>query len=336
MASSERLASHPDIHDGCEFFESVRVNGVEPPARPDRIDIALLDMNHSWPNLGHDALVHIVLEAVEPFSRQLTEAGLRVRVLSYDIRRTTSLPSSVGRFPIYLGTGGPGHLDPRLNDGVGEWSQGVEETSAWEAPLFRLFDAIHAHPTATLLAVCHSFGLLCRWSGVAHAELRAVKSSGMPLNALSDQGRSHPYFRAFADELPDRTHFRVVDNRLFDLVVDDLSGATALAFEEVGSSALTMMEFARHPDGSPRILGVNHHPEIIDREHILTVLEEKRAHAMVTEEWYRERAATMKDLFCGEAEFESQRTSHYTLIEPLRRQVARVVAERCGAGARMA
>ena len=96
-----------------------------------------------------------------------------------------------------------------------------------------------------------------------------------------------------------------------------------------------MMEFARHPDGSPRILGVNHHPEIIDREHILTVLEEKRAHAMVTEEWYRERAATMKDLFCGEAEFESQRTSHYTLIEPLRRQMARVVAERCGADARM-
>ena len=258
-----------------------------------------------------------------------------MRVLSYDIRRTLNLPSSVARFPIFLGTGGPGHLDPRLNDGVGEWSQGIDETSAWEAPLFRLFDAIHAHPSATLLAVCHSFGLLCRWSGVAHPELRTVKSSGMPLNALSEEAKSHPYFQAFAAELPDHTHFRVVDNRLFDLIVENLSGATALAFEEVGSPALTMVELARHLDGVPRILGVNHHPEIIDREHILAVLEEKRAHAMVTEDWYRERAATMKDLFLGKTEAESQRTSHYTLIEPLRHQLQRAVAERCGASVRM-
>ena len=330
MASSDPLAAHHDIHDGCEFFEYVRVDGAEPPESRDCIDIALLDMNHSWPNLGHDSLIHVVLEAAEPLCAHLTKAGLRVRVLSYDIRRTTSLPSSVDRFPIFLGTGGPGHLDPRLNNGVGEWSQGIDESASWEAPLFRLFDAIHAHSTATLLAVCHSFGLLCRWSGVARPELRAVKSAGMPLNALSEEGRRHPYFRAFAEELPDHTHFRVVDNRLFDLIVEDLSSATALAFEDVGSPALTMVELARHLDGVPRILGVNHHPEIIDREHMLAVLEEKRAHAMVTEDWYRERAATMKDLFHGSAEAESQRTSHYTLIEPLRHQLQRAVAERCG------
>ncbi len=333
MASSDSPAAHHDIHDGSEFFEYVRVEGAEPPERADRIDVALLDMNHSWPNLGHDGLVHVVLEAAEPLGAQLKAAGLRVRVLSYDIRRTTNLPSSVERFPMFLGTGGPGHLDPRFNNGIGEWSQGIEETSDWEAPLFRLFEAIHDHPTATLLAVCHSFGLLCRWSGAAHPELREVKSSGMPMNALSEEARAHPYFRAFAAELPDRTHFRVVDNRLFDLVVDNLAGATVLAFEEVGSSALTMMEMARHPDGTPRILGVNFHPEIIDREHILAVLEEKRAHDMVTEDWYRERAATMKNLFHGEAERESQRTSHYTLIEPLRRQIERVVLDRCGVGA---
>jgi hypothetical protein len=93
------------------------------------------------------------------------------------------------------------------------------------------------------------------------------------------------------------------------------------------------MEFARHADGDPRILGVNHHPEIIDRQHILTVLEEKRTHAMVSEEWYRERVATMRDLFHGEAERESQQTSRYTLLEPLRRAVQRVVAERCSASA---
>lgn len=339
MASSERpTARHElhhdsghDIHDGCDFFEYFRVEGSEPPARADRIDVAILDMNHSWPNLGHDALVHAVLDAAGPLCRQLGQAGLRVRVLSYDIRRTSELPTSVERFPLFLGTGGPGHLDPRLNDGVGEWSQGIDESSDWEAPLFRLFDSIHAHPSATLLAVCHSFGLLCRWSGVAHPELRAEKSTGMPLNALTDEAKRHPYFQQFAAELADRTHFRVVDNRLFDLIVDDLSGTTALAFEEVGSSGLTMLEMARHADGLPRILGVNHHPEIVDRELILTVLAEKRAHAMVSEEWSREREATMNTLFRGEAERESQRTSYYTLIEPLRHQLARVVVERCGA-----
>ena len=34
-----------------------------------------------------------------------------------------------------------------------------------------------------------------------------------------------------------------------------------------------MLELARDAEGMPRVLGVNHHPEIVDREHILTVLE---------------------------------------------------------------
>ena len=47
-----------------------------------------------------------------------------------------------------------------VNDGVSEVSQGITETTEWEAPLFRLFDDILKHPTAGLLAVCHSFGLV--------------------------------------------------------------------------------------------------------------------------------------------------------------------------------
>ena len=69
-----------------------------------------------------------------------------MRVLSYDVRRTLQIPQSPnGRFQLYVGTGGPGHLDPRLNDGVREESQGIAESPAWEAPLFRLFDDIAAH-----------------------------------------------------------------------------------------------------------------------------------------------------------------------------------------------
>jgi hypothetical protein len=319
-----------DIHLPSPFFEYLRLEDSVPERRDDRIDVALLDMNHSWPNVGHDSLIHAIAEGAESFQEELAGAGVKVRVLSFDVRRRLLLPEAPdGRFNLYVGTGGPGHLDPRLNDGVSEHSQGIIEDAAWEAPLFRLFDAIYKSKEAALLAICHSFGLACRWSGVASPQLRAEKSSGMPLNRLTDDGVAHPFFREFAKELGDHRHFRVVDNRLFDLCIENLGSATAIATEHEESTALTMVEFARHADGTPRMLGVNHHPEIVDREHILAVLAEKRAHGDVSESWYRERAETMSELFRGERERQSRVTSQYTLLEPLRTNIGRLVTERC-------
>lgn len=319
-----------DIREGHDFFEYVRLEDSVPPPERDRIDVALLDMNHSWPNVGHDALVHVIVEAAAPLRAELVRRGLKVRVLSFDVRRRNLLPEPPnGRFRIYVGTGGPGHLDPRLNDGVSEWSQGVAETAEWEAPLFRLFDDILASNSAMMLAVCHSFGLVCRWAGIARPMLRAEKSSGMPLNRLSREAMHHPWFERFARELPDHQHFRVVDNRLFDLVLEDAGKCMPIAFEAAGSSALTMVEVARDPEGTmPRFLGVNHHPEIIDREHIMLVLDEKRAHGEVSEQWYSERAVTMRDLFRGESERQSRLTSRYTLLDPLRFHLERVLRDR--------
>jgi len=317
-----------DIHETYDFFEYVRVTDSEPPPDRDRIDVAILDMNHAWPNLGHDSLVHAVLESAEPHRDTLVDAGAKVRVISYDVRRSLQIPQSPnGRFRLYVGTGGPGHLDPRMNDGVREESQGIAENPAWETPLFRLFDDIAAHPSAALLGVCHSFGLMCRWSGAARPGLRAKKSSGMPENVLSTEGATHPWFGDFANRLPDRRHFRVVDNRLFDLIAEH-SSATIIAREDESSDCVTMLEFARRDDGLPRILGVNHHPEIIDREHIMTVLEEKRAHGEVSESWYRERVVTMRDLF-AHLERESRLTSEYSLLGPIRHHLAALIAERC-------
>jgi hypothetical protein len=320
-----------DIHQPTPFFEYVRLEDDSvPQAEPGCIDVALLDMNHSWPNVGHDALVNVVLEAATALRDDLERSGTKVRVLSYDVRRRNAIPASPnGRFQIYLGTGGPGHLDPRLNDGKHEWSQGVEETDSWEAPLFSLFDDILSNPTATMIAVCHSFGLVCRWSGIAAPVLREEKSSGMPLNRLSREAMQHPWFAQFAHQLPDHQHFRVVDNRLFDLILDTPGKSVPIAFEAAGSTALTMIELARDPSGEmPRFIGVNHHPEIIDRDHIMQVLDQKRAHGEVTDQWYDERAVTMRDLFRGERERQSRLTSRYTLIEPLRHQLERVVRER--------
>jgi hypothetical protein len=314
-----------DIHEPQPFFEYARVNGSVPGARADRLDVALLDMNHLWPNLGHDALVHVVLETAESLRDELESAGAKVRVLSFDVRYRDQVPEP-GRFRIHIGTGGPGHLDPRLNDGATEWSQGVRETGAWEAPLFRLFDRILGDEDATMLAVCHSFGLVCRWSGIAKPVLRAEKSSGLRMNRLSREAMSHPWFAQFARDLPDHQHFHVVDNRLFDLVLEDPRKAMPIAFEAEGNSALTMVELARDPSGAmPRFLAFNHHPEIVDREHVLQVLDEKRAHGEVDQKWYEERVTTMMQLF-GEKERQSRLTSRYTLFEPLRFHLRRALA----------
>ena len=154
----------------CGTFEYVRVERPEdvPAADPHAIDVAVLDMNHGWPNLGHDSLVHAIMDSSCETIGALEDAGLRVRVLSFDVRRSGVLPEGPGgRYSLYVGTGGPGHIDPRANDGVASFAQGVRENPAWEEPAFRLFDAIRASEDAALLAVCHTFGILCRWSGAA-------------------------------------------------------------------------------------------------------------------------------------------------------------------------
>ncbi len=320
-----------DIHETLDFFEYVRLNDDSVPAADaSKIDVAILDMNHAWPNVGHNALVHAVLKACEPLHDEIVAAGLKIRVISFDVRRRMQIPQSPnGQFQLYVGTGGPGHLDPRQNDGAKPWAQGIEESHEWEMPLFRLFDDILHHDSAALLAVCHSFGLLCRWSGIAKPELRPEKSSGMPLNTLSWEATRHPWFSKFADQLPDHKHFRVIDNRLFDLVLQSSGKSCPLAFEAASRPALTMLEMAREArSGLPRVFGMNHHPEIIDREHIMMVLDLKRARGEVDDQWYRERAVTLTDLFQGETERQSRLTSHYTLLGPLRHHIERLVRER--------
>ena len=79
----------------------------------------------------------------------------------------------------------------------------------------------------------------------------------MPTNALSDAAVAHPWFSRFAHQLPDGRHFRVVDNRLFDLIAEH-HDASMIAFEEEGSDGLTMLELARDSDEMPRIFGANH------------------------------------------------------------------------------
>lgn len=329
-------------------FARVERGDALPPGDPVSVDVALLDMHHGWPNLGHDAIVYGVQNVVCDLTPALRAAGMRVRVLSYDVRRGHRIPEPPGaRHAIYLGTGGPGHLDPRLNDGVSPGSQGIIEDPAWEAELFALFDAIRADDQAALLAVCHTFGVMCRWLGVADAVLRGPekggKSTGIVENVLTDAAVAHPWFGRLARELPDRRRLKILDNRLYDLIPaacelpSDVVGLSCEALGLCGApgDALTAIEVARDADGTmPRILGVNHHPEIVNRARQLTILKKRMDRGAVTAEWYAERAKTLTETIADERGDQwLTLTSSYMFLGPLRfhlyRQI-RLHAERIG------
>ena len=82
--------------------------------------------------------------------------------------------------------------------------------------------AIQAAEEAALLAVCHTFGVMCRWSGAARPVLRGAdkggKSVGLLENLLTPEALAHPWFSRFADELPDRRRLPILDHRLYDLI----------------------------------------------------------------------------------------------------------------------
>jgi hypothetical protein len=333
-------------HGGCHYVRVER-EGDLPEADQEIIDVAVLDMHHGWPNLGHDAIVHGVQNAVCDLQAQLAAAGLSFRVLSYDVRRGAQIPEAPGgRHAIYLGTGGPGHLDPTRNDGVAPGSQGIREDPRWEAPLFRLFDRIRADDDAVLLAVCHTFGVMCRWLGVADAVLRGPekggKSTGILENVLTPAAAAHPWFGLLARELPDRRRLRILDSRLYDLIPHAAplpEGIVAIAHETLGvggppGNALTMMEVARDRlGGMPRIFGVNHHPEIVNRPRQLTILRKRMERGEVSLEWYAERVAALTEDIHDHGDRALHVTSSYTLLAPMRHYLhreARQRAERLG------
>jgi hypothetical protein len=331
----------------CGVFSYVRVErpGDVPPPHERIIDVPVLDMNDGWPNLGHDSLVHAVLDAGCDLLEPLAGTGLQIRALSYDVRGHAMVPAPPGDgFSLYLGTGGPGHLDPRKNDGVAEGSQGIREDPGWEEPVFRLYDAILADEEAALLGVCHTFGVMCRWSGAAHPVLRGPqkgKSTGILENVLSPEARQHPWFRRFADELPDGRRLRVAENRLFDLIPNRNGvpswilpiGHEALGVGGPVGEALTMLEFARDRGGiMPRIFAVNHHPEIVDRFRQMMILNQKRERGEVTNEWYQERLDILTRTYPDEnSDQRLHVTSDYTLLGPLRFQLFRQVRRRAEA-----
>ena len=335
----------------CGIFEYVRVERPEdiPAPDPGAIDVPILDMNHGWPNLGHDSLVHAVMDAACEAIETLEEAGLRVRVLSYDVRRSGLVPEPPGpRFSLYLGTGGPGHIDPRRNDGEATEAQGIREDPAWEAPTYRLFDAIREDEGAALLGVCHTFGILCRWSGAAEPVLRSPakgKCTGVLENILSEPGAGAPVVpslrrparRRTAGSGWSRTASSTSSRRSPGFPGDVLPiGWEALGIGGPRGEAVTMIELARDRDGvMPRIFAVNHHPEIVDRFRQVMILSQKRERGEVSEQWYKERLEILTGSLPDEdVDRRLHLTSDFTLLGPLRFHLFRQIRGRVEARGR--
>ena len=330
--------------DGGPVFERVRVaaEGDLPPADPRVLDVAILDMNHGWPNVGHDAVVGSVQDVACDLADILLAAGLRMRAISFEVRRAGMIPEG-DRYVLYLGTGGPGHVDPRRNDGRDPNAQGVAEDPSWEPRLFALFDDIARREDTALLGVCHTFGVLCRWLAVADPVARGPekggKSEGVLENVLTDEGLAHPVLQAMSRRLGGR-RLRVLDSRIFDLVPSAgaegrvaILGTETMGIAGPAGDAMTMMEIARDAGGTmPRMFAVNHHPEISDRDRLLTMLRAKLDRGEIDPDWYRERAALLEAHFDDKEHDAALRvTSEFTFKAPLRFHLVRAVRRRAEA-----
>jgi hypothetical protein len=84
-----------------------------------------------------------------------------------------------------------------------------------------------------------------------------------------------------------------------------------------------MMEVARDEAGvMPRVFGVNHHPEIVNRARLLVTLEAQFARGDVTRAWYEERKQTLTEPIADEwGDRLIHLTSSYTFMAPLRFQL---------------
>ena len=256
-------------------------------------------MNHGLPNVGHDAIVGIVKDAAAALDEPLRARNMRVRAVSFAVRDRHAVPRHDGRFRLYLGTGGPGHPDPRRNT-VDRGEAEIREDPGWEPALFALFDAIAADDETALYGVCHTFGLMCRWAGIAEPVLRGPekggKVSGVGNDALTPEALGHPWFGRLAAAVDSTSSIPVLESRYFDLIprAPFPDGITAIAYEAQPSDAraLTMVEFARSGE-RPRMFAVNNHPEIGAADRVAALLAAMLERGTITADVHAARSAIL-------------------------------------------
>ena len=264
-------------------FEVVRIEQPSdaPAADPSAVDVAVLDMNHGWAEPGPR------LAGPRRAGRGLRRAAgsRQPPACACACSRSTCAaaawcPSRPPRFALYLGTGGPGHLDPHLNDGESPGSQGMRRGPVLGGAHLR---ALRRHPaprpTRRCSAVCHTFGVMCRWSGAAESVLRAAaegrQERGHPRERAHAGGAGPPLVRAAwptSCRSGGACAWSTTGCSTSSPAARCRAGAMPIGFETLGlggppgdGAHHDGVRARRRGDVMPRVFGVNHHPEIVDR-----------------------------------------------------------------------
>ena len=271
-------------------FARVERAGDLPPADPRVVDVALLDMHHGWPNLGHEALADVIQSAVCDLREHLVRVGLSVRVISYDVRRGHALPEAPGgRHAIYVGTGGPGHLDPRAQRRPRGLPGHRREPGMGEAAVRAVRRDSRRPARVALRRLPHlRRDVPLAGRGRRRAARPPRRAARAPASGTISCARRHAGIRG--SRALRRASATASASRCWTIVSSTCLPTGTVPAGRPACSPWTATRTARPATRSPwskwrddsrgavpRILGVNHHPEIVNRQRQLALLEKKRA-----------------------------------------------------------
>ncbi len=178
--------------------------------------LAILDLYEGVPNEG----MRCIREIIECYGAQ---HGISITCDEFEVRNSMHLPET--DYDIFISSGGPGSpLDSR--------------GSEWEKLYFRWLRQVEDYNNdprnkrkKSVLFICHSFQLACRYFQVGHVAKRKSTAFGVfPIHIMAG-GREEPAFSGLHDP------FFAVDSRDYQVIEPDQDkmeriGAVVLAIEK--------------------------------------------------------------------------------------------------------
>lgn len=246
--------------------------------------VAVLDLYNQTPNLGMKGIHKLLGEFRSKTEKESIQYDL------YDVRSRNELPDL--NYDAYISSGGPG--DPNFVEAENnpEWGQNWVK---WISSIQR-----HNEKTATdkkmVFLICHSFQMMCIYTGVAQVQLRNSPSFGIfPMHKTLD-GESEILFENLSDP------FYAVDSRKYQVLDPDRLKMEAmnmkiLAYEKIRphvsyDRAIMAIRF------TPEIIGTQFHPEA-DPQNMLSLFQtpEKRNEVIREhrEEKYNDMILSLQD-----------------------------------------
>lgn len=207
------------------------------------IRVAILDLYKGEPNQGMRCIRQQMAEAAG------RHPEVRFDVTEFDVRGKDQVPGL--DFDLYISSGGPGSP----YDGAG---------SVWESRYFGLLDAVWNHNQGVgsrkyLLAICHSFQLMCIHFGLADVQPRRSGSFGILPVHLTDKGLADSLLSKLPDPFygADFREWQVLQPRQESL---QSLGASLLAIEK-DRPHVPLERAVMAMRVSPEIIGTQFHPE---------------------------------------------------------------------------